>query len=79
MKTSSIRLARLTTVTPRSRNSLSSDSPADSWPLPPSITISAGSEAKLSSYSFSCGLRSRCVTYWAIRRESTSAIAAKSS
>ena len=40
--TSSIRLARLTTVTPRSRNGPSSLRPADSWPLPPSITISAG-------------------------------------
>src|SRR3954454_3262209 len=77
--TSSMRLARLTTVTPRSRNGPSSFRPAESWPRPPSITISAGSEAKLSSYSLSCGLRSRCATYCAIRRESTSAMAAKSS
>ena len=49
MNTSSIRLARLTTVVPISVSSLSSFSPADSWPLPPSITISVGRDAKLAS------------------------------
>ena len=32
--------------------------PAESWPLPPSITISPGSVAKLPSRSASCGERS---------------------
>ena len=66
--TSSSCLARLITVVPSSRNSSSSARPADSWPLPPSITISAGSAAKLASCSFSCGEISRCARYWAIRR-----------
>jgi hypothetical protein len=62
-----------------SRNSPSAASPDDSCPLPPSITISAGTDANDSSYERSCGDRSRCATNWAIRRDSTSFIAAKSS
>ena len=57
-KTSSIRLARPITATssePRSSSGASARMPAESWPLPPSITIRSGSEAKLSSRSESCG------------------------
>src|SRR4051794_26915301 len=79
MNTSSIRLARLITVTPRSRNGASSRMPAESWPLPPSITIRPGRLAKLWLYSRSCGERSFCATYWAIRLERTSLIAPTSS
>ena len=41
-KISSSRLARLTTVTPCSRNSPSAAGRSESWPLPPSITIRPG-------------------------------------
>ena len=53
--------------------------PAESWPLPPSITIRSGSEAKLSSRSASCGERSACSSSGRRRRPSTSSIEAKSS
>src|SRR5512143_2200893 len=59
-KTSSIRLARLITATPRSSSGWSAFMPAESWPLPPSITIRSGRAAKLASRSESCGEMSAC-------------------
>src|SRR5262249_46623153 len=61
-KTSSIRLARLITVTPRSSSGSRTLTPAPSCPLPPSITTRSGSEAKLASRSESWGEMSACWT-----------------
>src|SRR6187549_168029 len=59
-KTSSSRLASETTVVPRSTKGARARIAAASWPLPPSIMTSEGSEAKLSSRLPSCGDRSTC-------------------
>ena len=73
-KTSSIRFASAITATRGSSYACIAASAAESCPLPPSMTTRFGAVAKPSSYSSSVPVRSR-----ANRRETTSAIAAKSS